>query len=290
MGVIALVGAWRDRRTGRAPVAGGPRRTDDAPGVSVEDVRLVYRELLDRHPIPAELAHHRHHSPTVRDLLVAVASGEERRLRVTASRELAARAFVANLQLLNDTLATSPLADRYWVCGGLLLGWARDGRPLAHDCADADFGIHRADLEHFKAAANALTAAGFAPLYVHRNNHGDVTEYTFWRDGAKFEFFVMDPAGTNLQYYVFGAGDRGEGPVQAVCAIASQPLAPFGFLDRTWRKPVDHDAELTQMYGDWRVPDSDWNYMDDRAIVSRTAWLRSEERAWTGTFAEAENE
>jgi hypothetical protein len=64
--------------------------------------------------------------------------------------------FVANLRLLNDVLAESPIADHYQLFGGLLLGMEREGRPLAHD-PDADFfprGASRRD-EGFPPHAGA---------------------------------------------------------------------------------------------------------------------------------------
>ncbi len=56
------------------------------------------------------------------------------------SDRLFRRHFVADLQLLNDTLAAHGLAQSYWLWGGVLLGWAREGAPLAHD-RDADFAL-----------------------------------------------------------------------------------------------------------------------------------------------------
>ena len=47
--------------------------------------------------------------------------------------------FEKNLVLLNDVLQSTPLAGRLWVLGGVLIGWAREGRVLAHDSHDADF-------------------------------------------------------------------------------------------------------------------------------------------------------
>lgn len=53
---------------------------------------------------------------------------------------------------VNDVLATTDLAERYWVWDGMLRGWAREGRLLRHD-RDADFGIMAADVPVFEAAA-----------------------------------------------------------------------------------------------------------------------------------------
>jgi hypothetical protein len=287
MGARLPSGRSRRRRGVPAPVFVEETQASSDSGVSPQDVDWMYRELLDRHAIPAEVEHHCRWSATLRDLVAAVLSTEERRLYVSAHRDLAARAFVDNLQLLNDTLAGTALSGRYWVWGGLLIGWAREGRPLRDDCADADFAFRREDMPAFAAGAGALIAIGFEPLFRHVNNAGHATEYTFWRDGAKFEFFLMDPVDTRLLYYNFGAGTQGEGPVEAVAAVTAQPLVTFEFLGRTWCKHADHDAELSAMYGDWRRPDPGWNYMDDRATISRTTWTRPGERAWTGAFGDS---
>src|SRR5689334_2771579 len=49
------------------------------------------------------------------------------------------RNFEDDLRLLNDVLAATEFGPRYWVWGGMLLGWAREGRLIAHDIGDADF-------------------------------------------------------------------------------------------------------------------------------------------------------
>ena len=46
-----------------------------------------------------------------------------RPLVVAVSRQLVA----VEMRRLNDVLEATPMAGRYWVWGGLLLGWAREG-------------------------------------------------------------------------------------------------------------------------------------------------------------------
>jgi hypothetical protein len=198
----------------------------------------------------------------------------------------ATEAFVESLRLLNDALAGSSLAGRYWVWGGLLIGWARDGAPLAHDVLDADFCVLAEHVPLLAAAAPALVAAGFEPALRFRANDGSETEYSFVRAGAKFEFFVLRRSGGLLWYHDFSLGiHEGGPPTQAVAAIADQPLEPFELVGRTWLKHADHEAELTAMYDDWRTPDPHWWYMDDRAIVGRTTWIHADDLGWAGSFA-----
>ena len=192
------------------------------------------------------------------------------------------RSFVENLCLLNDTLADTDLAGRYWVWGGLLIGWAREGKPLAHDSRDADFCLLAADLPRFARAVPVLVEAGFAPSRRCITNDLRAMEYQFLRDGAQFEFSVMEPVDGLLRYHEFNP----DPPTQAIASIADQALVPFELVGRTWLKHADHDAELTAMYGDWRTPNRNWWYMDDLAIVERAVWTRAEEMQWTGDFAD----
>ena len=67
-------------------------------------------------------------------------------------------------------------------------------------------------------------------------------------------------------------GHAPSGPVVNDCAIPAQPLEEFRFLGRGWLKVRDHDAELTALYGDWRTPCVDWNYLDGPAIVATGPW------------------
>ena len=71
------------------------------------------------------------------------------------------RRFVANLQRLNDALKRTELDGHYWVWSGLLLGWARDGAVLAHDCLDADFAVADRDFHRLVDAVPAIMRAGF---------------------------------------------------------------------------------------------------------------------------------
>jgi hypothetical protein len=246
-------------------------------------VQLLYRALLARGALPVEVDHHLRWTPTVSAVLEYVMASEEYRRRDQAHRELSRRAFIASLQALNDVLETGPLAGRWWVWGGLLLGWARERAPLADDLADADFAVMRSDLRELINSVPALAGTGFEPLSRHWSNAGDCAEVSFWRDGAKFEFFVMDSVSPGkLQYRIFGAGDHGEGPLEAVAEISDQSLVPFEFLGRTWLKHANHEAELAAIYGDWRTPAPGWSYMADHGIIERTAWRRSGDLAWDG--------
>lgn len=190
------------------------------------------------------------------------------------------RIFVKNLRLLHDTLADTELAGHYWVWSGLLIGWAREGKPLAHDSLDADFCVLAGDMPRFGSAVPALIEAGFVPWQRFVTNDGTAVIYTFRRDGIVLEFFGMEPVDGRLRYYEFNTSR----PTQAAASIADQERVPFEFIGRTWLKHADHDAELTAIYGPWRIPDPDWWYMNSRTIVDRTVWTRADELDWGGDF------
>jgi hypothetical protein len=185
-------------------------------------------------------------------------------------REVQRRLFPRDLRRLNDVLSDTPLAGRYWVWGGLLLGWARDGRLL--DDWDADFAVRSEDERAFHEAVPALEQAGYRRLFRFRNNEGEVTEYCFLRHGIKFDFFLLFPGSkaTERRYYEYGEVPGGWEELEGVLPV--QPLEWFRFLDRQWLKPADHEQILTAHYGDWRTPDPDWSFLNDAAIVDRRPW------------------
>jgi hypothetical protein len=188
------------------------------------------------------------------------------------AEERVRRLLVRDLRLLHDVLAATPFGPCYSVCGGLLLGWAREGRPLPND-PDVDFFYEEADVEAFDRAVPRLVAAGFDQLYRFSNNEGIQTEHSFIRNDTKFEFFRTFPAGEGRRrYFTYSPHPV---PLQMTAEIPAQPTVPFTFLDRTWLKPQDHEAELRAMYGNWRKPDSSWSYLDELCVVDRSPWTNT---------------
>jgi hypothetical protein len=194
---------------------------------------------------------------------VPVANRIERRAR--------GRIFEDDLRRVNDVLARSPMAGRCWLWGGVLLGWAREGRVLPHDQKDVDLAYEAADADRMQATFELLEAAGFRRWFSYRNNAGQVTESTFLRHGAKFEFWQLEPVEGEWEYHVYGSDRTGE-PTQLVARLTAQERVPFTFLDREWLKVRDHEAELTALYGSWRVPDPDWDYIEGGGVIARERW------------------
>jgi SAM-dependent methyltransferase len=234
-----------------------------------------------RDPYPAEFntydnTHFHHLVATRRDTPGAsapaavapatVATVDPRRAEQEGSRDL----LVANLQLLNDTLATTPIAGRTWIFGGLHLGIVREGGIMLHDTKDVDFAFLGEDVERLGASFPALIEAGFTPHFRFPGLAGEATEFSFIKDDAKFEFFRLDRVGDELIFHHYGQlPDRS---IRNRCAIPAQPLAELRLADRTWLAARDADVELTALFDDWRTPNPDWNYLEGPSVRETSVW------------------
>jgi hypothetical protein len=187
--------------------------------------------------------------------------------RIAALRPWLVRRFEADLRRLNDALEGTELDGYYWVWSGLLLGWAREGAVLPHDCLDADFAVADRHFHRLVRAVPAILRAGFLRDRRFVNSSGQTTELTFIRHGARFEFFRMFPADGQLVYYLYDIRLRGIAEFDA--SVPEQDTEPFSFLGRTWLKHRDHELELTSLYGSWQIPDPSWSYLDTPHIRRR---------------------
>ncbi len=177
----------------------------------------------------------------------------------------------ADLQLLNDVLATSALAGRYWITSGMLIGWARDRDLIPGDLHDFDFAFRDADFPRFRNAMLDLVHAGFLPRYRFPTVFEPLTVLSLVRHGTKFEFFRLDEIGPEqLAHRSYGHLDGI--PLENKHSDWRQRLVPIEFLDRVWLKSEDHELELEHEYGDWRTPDPDWDYMRAHNIIGRAPW------------------
>jgi hypothetical protein len=191
-----------------------------------------------------------------------------------AELEAVRQQMIGHLRLINDVLARTPMAGRYWIFGGALLGYVREGNLLLHVRVDADFAFLDEDLGRLEACIPSLVEAGFLPLYRFPGIEGDAFEWSFRRGNAKVEFFRHDVVGDSFRYHACGQRDWGEprGHVYNIYEIPAQPLAEFRFLGRTWLMPRDPERQLTTMYGDWRTPNAGWDYMRGPNIVETHPW------------------
>jgi hypothetical protein len=184
------------------------------------------------------------------------------------------RRFERGLRRLNLTLADTPIDGHYWVWSGLLLGWAREGAVLRHDCRDADFACLDEDWHRLLESVPALVRRGFRPLMRFRNNAGVITQLAFRRQGVDYDFFRFRADGDHFTYFEYWGFHRSDTtPIEMEGELPRQDLEPLRFLSSSWLKVRDHERELEALYGDWRVPRPDWQgYRDCPAIVSRQPW------------------
>jgi hypothetical protein len=177
------------------------------------------------------------------------------------------RRFTASLRRLNDALQNTDLNGRYWIWGGVLLGWAREGAIMPHDCFDADFAVADSDFDRLVGAVPAIIGAGFRCDRRFVNSNGQVTELTFIRHGARFDFFRFFPVADGLRYYLYNITLKEIIEIEAF--IPDQGTVAFSFIDRTWLKHKDHELELRSLYGSWQVPDPSWSYQSALSIRAK---------------------
>lgn len=189
--------------------------------------------------------------------------------------------LIEAMSKLHDALAKTPMHNKYWVCGGALLGWAREGALLKHD-PDIDFHFWQSDLVLFMQSVPALQAAGFEPSITWTSNNGQNTEYTFTYRGVSFEFFVATRVGNNTQSHFYGLYGKQRRLYQMVFETPGYELNEFEFYGRTWLKPVDHEAYLTAQYGDWKTPDKNFDHTTSDALISKTLILKPGKKRWAG--------
>lgn len=172
------------------------------------------------------------------------------------------------LHRLHAVLQGTSFADKYWINGGLLLGYVRSGGPLPHD-PDVDFSFWRADREHFLAALPRLHKAGFRRWRRWANCEQEPTEWALKYRGIAFEFFEMHQADRKMRWYCYG----GE-PIQELLNEAPlHGLSTCQILGLSWQKPDDHESYLETLYGDWRTPNPDYYYVNDsQAVIRRRPW------------------
>ena len=168
------------------------------------------------------------------------------------------------LRRLNKVLSVTPIAGRYWMSCGTLLGWAREGNFLANDTNDIDFAYRWTDTDKLIASIPALEAAGFRIWDAVRRNDGILSGVSLTRSGIQFDFLAAFPEGDWWQFYFYT-------PSRVIVEqVPAQELVEFAFCARRWLKVKDHERELACLYGDWRTPRADWDTArDSPAVVAR---------------------
>lgn len=180
---------------------------------------------------------------------------------------------LADIHRFHHILDQTGLLEVTWLVGGLVLGYARNGQPIAHD-TDVDMGIMAQDIRKFWEAVPVFERNNFAKLFRWVNNDGLITEYSFRFHRVKWEFFIHFDAGrSDVEWYAYHQKEA----VELKRRMAKPKLGWITFLGMKWKAPKDVEGYLAAQYGeDWREPNPAWNYRTDcPANVSRKPYKRT---------------
>lgn len=186
--------------------------------------------------------------------------------KIGSKYELNGKNGVIALELLDNIADVfDKFGVRYWLDFGTLLGIVRENRILPWD-TDMDISIMDADQDkvaefvlpelkrrgyrtytrHYKEDDETLPK-GRVRAFRARNNR-----LKFLRGFVKIDIFVMYEKDKFLYWYELGA--KHKVPIDTL-----QSFDTINFNGRDYSKPKDHDAHLTYHYGDWRVPNKEFD-------------------------------
>lgn len=220
--------------------------------------------------------------------------------RAARSRLLRRALLRRTLRQLERALATTGMAGRLWLMGGLAIGYARTGRPLDNDLCDVDLGYADADHEAMMEALDVLARRGFRPTHRLVSNAGVQTAMRLRKDGVWVDLVrcfhggdggdggdgAGGAGGATREYWVTYLTDRHsalaprEVEVQTEVTFQEKVPADRRMLGTSWLRAADLDAYLTEQYGTaWRAPDrvfyaNSWDHVrDSPAVVHVETWL-----------------
>jgi len=156
-------------------------------------------------------------------------------------------------------LATS-IGLEWYVISGTFLGIVREGGWLAHDY-DIDLGVHAEKLD-IDAVRTAIAAS---PSMILRKE--DWQTRIIERDGVpELErlavlFKIVHRTGINVDLFIHHLEDgvRWHGSSIHRWDNADFALTAYELAGMTVMGPAEHDRYLTENYGDWRTPVTDFN-------------------------------
>ena len=184
------------------------------------------------------------------------------------SPERVEAAFKKTLGFFNHT----PMQQRFWICGGVLLGYAREGAIIRGD-TDIDFHYWVEDEALLLEVFEALPEREFQYIGRHVNNDGIVTQHILKVLGVKVEFFAAWRKEGCIEWNCYTTRHWNRPVRQFLNRIPDLQFEVVQFYDVEVCKPVDHDLYLRALYGDWRKPMSDYTYyVDSAAIKSCEPW------------------
>lgn len=184
------------------------------------------------------------------------------------SPERVEAAFKKSLHFFNKT----PMQSRFWICGGVLLGYAREGAIIRGD-TDIDFHYWVEDEALLLEVLQGLPGKEFEYVGRYVNNEGVVTQHVLKVLGVKVEFFAAWRKDNCIEWNCYTTRHWNRPIRQFLNRIPDLQFEPVQFYEVEVFKPVDHDLYLRALYGDWRKPMTDYTYyVDSAAIVSCEPW------------------
>lgn len=183
------------------------------------------------------------------------------------AREQTAR----DLQVMNDVLSASALAGRFWIIGSTLRAWALGGELPEGKSSSFEFAFRGADIVRARYAFVDLIRMGFLPRHRYPGPGQTLRALNLMRHGTTFILRRMDQSDpTHQSSYSYCQVDGRFVEVRHLHVC--QPMELVDFLDRPWFKPLDHESELRDEYGDWRSVNSEWSPLQAKNIAEQRPW------------------
>jgi tetratricopeptide (TPR) repeat protein len=157
------------------------------------------------------------------------------------NRQLAGRALLDLKHILDG-------ADvEFFLRGGTLLGCIREGDFLAHD-KDVDIGVFETIGKD--ELVQLITAAPQFRLQAEAHEQDNRVSFSVLHaNGTFFDIYFHKDLGDQYRVECFMPGKS------FTRTFTKFTLKPVGFAGSTYLVPENHDRYLTELYGDWRIPD-----------------------------------
>lgn len=154
---------------------------------------------------------------------------------------------------------------KYFLDCGTLLGLIREGRLLQHD-HDIDISIPPNGGSPAKLVEALLKHGYVFSRGVEYEDVLDAISMTYRGIPVDFDFWV-EQNGKRLHRTYYSGKHGGIGnEVHGFFSLyeSVKKTIPYEFVGESYEIPEDSDLVLTEQYGDWRIPNSSWNYNEDQ--------------------------